>query len=367
MFLAYIILISTVCFVVYLASILTHPYHSSAKSSHHYASQHFAILAETENLFNKYILCVPVFSSLALLILYMVSSMYYFLLGVCLIYGSLSVYHVGMLMSSSSAHRVYAILSSWIIVSSWLYYNHWILTNTIAAALVIAFTDFIRLKSFRIACMLLGFIMAYDIFWVWFSPYFFRSNVMVEVAMRPPPVPLEVLPNISIHSVDLPIKFVFIGYGAHVMLGMGDVLLPSMVITYLRHCDVVLHHATTTTTSSSTTSSFNPFNLTYFGVGMLSYVLGLLVTISVIHWTESPQPAMVYLSPSIIGCVVVKLALQGGGGKKPSFFHQQRLQGDTGSAVVWNGVSAYVDVSSPLAVSHPDHLASVEHFQTDSS
>jgi minor histocompatibility antigen H13 len=43
---------------------------------------------------------------------------------------------------------------------------------------------------------------------------------------------------------------------------------------------------------------FSRFGKSYFLIAVGSYVLGLAVTMGVMHWTRHAQPALLYLSPA---------------------------------------------------------------------
>ena len=69
----------------------------------------------------------------------------------------------------------------------------------------------------------------YDIFWVFYSHYFFGQSVMATVAT----------------SIDLPMKFqcpaFFVDETSPLskcsLIGLGDIILPGILVKYLRKCD----------------------------------------------------------------------------------------------------------------------------------
>merc|ERR1712047_237078 len=53
-----------------------------------------------------------------------------------------------------------------------------------------SFIAFVRLPSLKVSTLLLSGPLLYDVFWVFFSKYFFNANVMVRVATRPAANPM---------------------------------------------------------------------------------------------------------------------------------------------------------------------------------
>ena len=48
--------------------------------------------------------------------------------------------------------------------------------------LCVAFIAFVRLPSLKVSTLLLSGLLIYDVFWVFFSSYLFKANVMVKVS-----------------------------------------------------------------------------------------------------------------------------------------------------------------------------------------
>ncbi len=49
--------------------------------------------------------------------------------------------------------------------------------------LCVAFIAFVRLPSLKVSTLLLTGLLIYDVFWVFFSSYLFKANVMVKVSI----------------------------------------------------------------------------------------------------------------------------------------------------------------------------------------
>jgi hypothetical protein len=79
----------------------------------------------------------------------------------------------------------------------------------------------IRIPSYKVAFILLGLAFFYDIFWVFFSDYFFGKSVMATVAT----------------NIDLPMKLscpdLNASYFKHCsIIGLGDLVLPGVFLGY---------------------------------------------------------------------------------------------------------------------------------------
>lgn len=134
-----------------------------------------------------------------------------------------------------------------------LWQNHWITNNIFGLAFCLNGIEIIHLSSFKTGAMLLGGLFFYDIFWV------FKTDVMVTVAK----------------NVEAPIKLMFPqdllekGLMANncAMLGLGDIVIPGIFIALMMRYDRSLNH---------------PRN-TYFNTTFIAYILGLILTICVMH------------------------------------------------------------------------------------
>jgi minor histocompatibility antigen H13 len=99
--------------------------------------------------------------------------------------------------------------------------------------------------------------------------------------------PIKILASKTPFSSTLPSDFA--------MLGLGDIVIPGLVIALCLRFDLARYakaHSTKDVTSRSS------FTKPYFWVGIVSYVLGLATTMGVMHWTRHAQPALLYLSPA---------------------------------------------------------------------
>lgn len=168
------------------------------------------------------------------------------------------------------------------IIGIWyLVKKHWIANNLFGFAFAVNGVELLSLNRVSTGCILLGGLFIYDIFWV------FGTNVMVTVAK----------------SFEAPIKLVFpqdllengLGASNFAMLGLGDIVIPGIFIALLLRFDM----------------SLKKNSKTYFYASFTAYLLGLLLTIFVMHFFKHAQPALLYLVPACIGIPLLVALIKG--------------------------------------------------------
>ncbi|XP_032897710.1 minor histocompatibility antigen H13 isoform X1 [Amblyraja radiata] len=168
------------------------------------------------------------------------------------------------------------------VVGVWyLLKKHWIANNLFGLAFALNGVELLHLNNVSTGCILLGGLFVYDVFWV------FGTNVMVTVAK----------------SFEAPIKLVFpqdllekgLAANNFAMLGLGDIVIPGIFIALLLRFDV----------------SLKKNSRTYFYTSFLAYILGLGLTIYIMHTFKHAQPALLYLVPACIGLPVIVAVVKG--------------------------------------------------------
>merc|ERR1712139_629806 len=79
------------------------------------------------------------------------------------------------------------------------------------------------------------------------------------------------------------------------MLGLGDIVIPGIMIALLARFD----------------SHLNRGKNTYFHTGLVSFFLGLVVTMIVMNVFKHAQPALLYLVPSCLLMPLIVAAVKG--------------------------------------------------------
>lgn len=159
--------------------------------------------------------------------------------------------------------------------------DRWWSQDLLGIATVCQMHQMIRVPNMKITAFFLTIMIFFDIFWVFLSPKFFGGkSVMVEVAAGD-------------ENHQLPMVFLF--PNGH-MLGLGDLALPGLLVTYTRRFDLL---------------SGIPIYKGYFLVCSLSYLFGMVATMFGLAWMDSPQPALIYLCPAILVGTLVVAAIRG--------------------------------------------------------
>ncbi|KAF1829468.1 intramembrane protease 2 [Decorospora gaudefroyi] len=208
----------------------------------------------------------------------------------------------------------------------------WYLTNLLGFGFSYGALQLMSPTTFATGSLILGALFFYDIYFVFFTP------MMVTVAK----------------SLDVPIKLMFPRPGpvddptaapSHAMLGLGDVVLPGIMIGLALRFDLYLFYLRRqkripATLSGEEDSVEKPkyyslagrwsdhfwthsltgrplwvaakaqdgepeppftFPKTYFKAGLVGYILGLMATLGIMMVWNHAQPALLYLVPGVLG------------------------------------------------------------------
>ncbi|EAQ89574.1 hypothetical protein CHGG_06193 [Chaetomium globosum CBS 148.51] len=209
---------------------------------------------------------------------------------------------------------------------------HWLgwdaLSNLLSLAMCYFSFLMISPTSFTIGSMVLASLFVYDVVMVFYTPF------MIAVAK----------------SIDAPIKLVFTSAKGASMLGLGDIVVPGMLMALALRFDLYQYYqrkttlqpvqlATETTTTTTTTTQhrrvkapyvdtrgqwgnrfwttplgcFSPvreatdaisataFPKPYFYASLVGYAVGMLVTLVIMLVFNHGQPALLYLVPGVTG------------------------------------------------------------------
>ena len=162
----------------------------------------------------------------------------------------------------------------------------WILQNIMCVGLLLVLQRSVRLTNIKIASILLGTAFFYDIFWVFLSPYFFSSSVMVSVATyQHNGNDKDTLPVV----LKIP-RFDDI-FHSPMILGLGDIALPGLFISYLLRYDYL----------NNIGINWNG----YFLPALIGYSIGMLLTDINLILMKHGQPALLFLVPSTLGLTII--------------------------------------------------------------
>lgn len=179
---------------------------------------------------------------------------------------SFSMLDVALVAASGTTSVAYALKKTW-----WL-------NNCLGSAFSVQGIEMLSLGSYVIGCILLSGLFFYDIFWV------FGTEVMVAVA-KGINAPIKIMFPKILGVKPLPCS----------MLGLGDIVVPGIFVAMMLRVDAKLNLA----------------SQPYFYCNFVAYVLGLVMTVGVMHFFDAAQPALLYLVPACIGASLLTALCRG--------------------------------------------------------
>jgi len=231
---------------------------------------------------------------------------------------------------------------------------YWIAQDVLGLCICVVFLGIIQLNSIQVASILLIAAFFYDIFFVFVTPYIFHGrSVMIEVATSGgPPVADELWCEKYPSDPDcrggdpMPMLFsvprLFDYQGGSSMLGLGDIVLPGLLLSFAARLDAArlvyaLYSANSRSDGSDQTrrtraitpidgravavaeqgSSFPApmpvwYALTFGGYGyyfvpvVIGYAIGLSMANVAVYLMNMGQPALLYLVPCTLGTMAYK-------------------------------------------------------------
>mmetsp|Transcript_15936 Transcript_15936/g.52536 ORF Transcript_15936/g.52536 Transcript_15936/m.52536 type:complete len:370 (-) Transcript_15936:262-1371(-) len=179
---------------------------------------------------------------------------------------SFSMLDVALALSCAAASAAYAVTKAWY------------LNNLLGCAFSIQGIEMLSLGSYAIGCTLLAGLFVYDVFWV------FGTEVMVSVA-KGLNAPIKVMFPKALGVTPMPFS----------MLGLGDIVIPGIFVAMMLRFDAKLALP----------------SQPYFYTNFAAYVAGLGLTVGVMHFFDSAQPALLYLVPACILSSLLTAAVRG--------------------------------------------------------
>jgi len=174
----------------------------------------------------------------------------------------------------------------------------WILQDILGIAFLLTLQKTVQLPNAKVAGILLVLAFLYDIFWVFLSPFFFQQSVMVKVATggssgEAMPMLLK-MPRLTDPTP------------GDSLLGLGDIAIPGLYISYLLRFDYETDdHWVFFDSCSKDRSRRTGTVIGFFSVAMIGYVAGLILCDIVLVATKMGQPALLYIVPCVLIPVLV--------------------------------------------------------------
>lgn len=183
-----------------------------------------------------------------------------------------------------------------LIVVAWLMTGHFLANNALCVFTCVLFGAVCRAHSLRTISVLFGGLFVYDVFFVFFSERVFGQNVMVQVAISTANNPAYIvaswlhLPIMPVRNLALPAKLIFPdGQGTYSILGLGDIILPIVLLVFLLDVDLRLNDA---------------LWKAFFVRGVITHLLALLLSFYFNVAFQAAQPALFYIVPAMLAVTV---------------------------------------------------------------
>ncbi|GAQ79878.1 Signal peptide peptidase [Klebsormidium nitens] len=161
----------------------------------------------------------------------------------------------------------------------------WVGQDVLGVALILVVLQMARLPNIKVSSLLLWLAFAYDIFWVFLSPYFFNGeSVMIAVASGLNSGG-EAMPML------LRVPRILDQWGGYNMLGFGDIVLPGLLVAFTLRFDC---------------EEKRSWSGGYFLYSSIGYGVGLLCTYAALALMSGQgQPALLYLVPCTLGTLLI--------------------------------------------------------------
>jgi len=198
----------------------------------------------------------------------------------------------------------------------------WIMQNIYGASMCIMFLKVIRLNSIYVASVLLIVAFFYDIFFVFITPLIFQKSVMITVATSGGPPKADALwcekyPDDPDCQGGDPLPMLLtvprlLDYqGGSSLLGLGDIVLPGLLISFAARFDAAKSLLGVMGGGSGSLAMHCPEQNYFFGCRFCSggyygplvvaYAIGLLMANAAVYLMQMGQPALLYLVPCCLG------------------------------------------------------------------
>ncbi|KAL3472318.1 signal peptide peptidase-domain-containing protein [Aspergillus californicus] len=201
----------------------------------------------------------------------------------------------------------------------------WWLTNFLGFSFCYGTLQLMSPSTFVTGSLILSSLFFYDIYFVYFTPLMVtvakKLDVPIKLLFPRPPAPTEAPDTISL-----------------AMLGLGDIIIPGMMVGLALRFDLYLYYKQKGTLKAQAegkdSASVKPvyqsatggwgerfwapsvksnepdlgapyrdalsFPKTYFKASLVGYTLGMVTTLAVMQIFDHPQPALLYLVPGIL-------------------------------------------------------------------
>ena len=183
------------------------------------------------------------------------------------------------LLFDMTLYEIISAIISGFLIMFYFITRHWILNDIISFCLAFTSLSFIILKSYMLCFVCLFLFFIYDTFWVFYSKKIFKENVMV-VAATSIQIPIK---------IEFPILFSNNPIKNCMLLGLGDILLPGVVIKYCRRFDSLRQKIEP-----------NMKGMSFYTFNLILYFVSVALAMSMMFIFDHGQPVLFYISPIFI-------------------------------------------------------------------
>eukprot|EP01087_Luapelamoeba_hula_P008789 TRINITY_DN2223_c0_g1_i5.p1 TRINITY_DN2223_c0_g1~~TRINITY_DN2223_c0_g1_i5.p1 ORF type:complete len:267 (+),score=28.05 TRINITY_DN2223_c0_g1_i5:315-1115(+) len=175
-----------------------------------------------------------------------------------------------------------------VVVFAWLVTQDEYLNNVLGISLCVLCISIIQVPNMKVCTIIFIGLFVYDIFWVFYSSYFFGENVMLSVATKQAANPVNYIAekfNITgiAPVVRLPVKLMT----RRAMLGLGDIFVPGLLM------------ANAYMFGKRKRRTPHERNIYFIGA-TVGYTIGLIITMYIAFVWHVAQPALLYLVPATL-------------------------------------------------------------------
>ena len=182
--------------------------------------------------------------------------------------------------------EIISVLISGLLIALYFLTRHYILNDIICFCLAFTTLSFIILKSFLLCFVCLFAFFIYDTFWVFYSERIFTENVMV-VAATSIQIPIK---------IEFPILFSNNPIKNCMLLGLGDILLPGMIIKYSRRFDLLKNKIEKKKLGQRKKKT----KINFYSYNLLLYFISVVLAMIMMFVFDHGQPVLFYISPIFI-------------------------------------------------------------------
>jgi len=198
---------------------------------------------------------------------------------------------------------------------------HWIVQDIMGVCICIVFCCVALLENIQVATYLLLAVFLFSIFFLFVTRSMFGDNMMMGTEYGDvDKSACEEYPdkkgcNFSPLPILLSIPKINDYAGGHTMLGLGDIVVPGLLMSFAARLDAAkrLAHTTALRTRAAAEGVIDISNVFhkkrffsgYFYRLVIAYAIGLLLAMLGDHLTDRGQPALMYIAPLILATILI--------------------------------------------------------------